>query len=92
VAFTLNLSPSVHSRAPSRVTTDEEVLFRGLLQPLLERVLGAGLGLPASALLFGLAHVGTPFLPFLTLMVSRRQLTANLRSGVPAGGFFFVDE
>lgn len=38
----------------------EEVVFRAILFRLIERAAGTGIALGASALLFGLAHLGTP--------------------------------
>jgi hypothetical protein len=51
-------------------STDEEVLFRGLLQPRLVRWLGVWLGLPASALLFALAHERASLRHFFGILVS----------------------
>ncbi len=41
----------------------EELLFRGMIQNALERLVGAGPGLGAAALLFGVAHLGNPPVP-----------------------------
>jgi uncharacterized protein len=47
----------------------EEVLFRGVLQPWLEKGLGMAWGLIASNLLFGLVHAITPLYAVLATLV-----------------------
>lgn len=48
----------------------EELLFRGLLQPWLERSWGMPTGLIASSLLFGLVHAVTPLYAVLATLIS----------------------
>ena len=47
----------------------EELLFRGLLQPWLEHLLGGSAGFILSNCLFGLAHAITPLYAFLATLV-----------------------
>ena len=47
----------------------EEVLFRGMLQPWLETVGGAMVGLVVSNLIFGLVHAVTPLYALLATLV-----------------------
>jgi membrane protease YdiL (CAAX protease family) len=48
----------------------EEILFRGLLQPWLERSWGMPTGLITSSLLFGLVHAVTPLYAVLATLIS----------------------
>lgn len=48
----------------------EEVLFRGLLQPWLERAWGLDAGLIGSSLVFGLVHAVTPLYAVLATIIS----------------------
>lgn len=48
----------------------EEVLFRGVLQPWLERAWGLDAGLIASSLVFGLIHAITPLYAVLATIIS----------------------
>lgn len=48
----------------------EEVLFRGVLQPWLERAWGMETGLIASSLVFGLVHAVTPLYALLASVIS----------------------
>jgi hypothetical protein len=48
----------------------EEALFRGVLQPWLERAWGMDAGLIVSSLLFGLVHAVTPLYALLATLIS----------------------
>ena len=48
----------------------EEVLFRGVLQPWLERAWGLDAGLIVSSLIFGLVHAVTPLYAILAGIIS----------------------
>lgn len=48
----------------------EEVLFRGVLQPWLERAWGLDAGLITSSLVFGLVHAITPLYAVLATIIS----------------------
>jgi membrane protease YdiL (CAAX protease family) len=48
----------------------EEALFRGVLQPWLERSWGMNTGLIASGMLFGLVHAVTPLYAVLATLIS----------------------
>lgn len=48
----------------------EEILFRGVLQPWLERAWGLNAGLVASSLVFGLVHAVTPLYAVLACIIS----------------------
>jgi membrane protease YdiL (CAAX protease family) len=48
----------------------EEVLFRGVLQPWLERAWGIDAGLIVSSLIFGLIHAVTPLYAVLASLIS----------------------
>jgi hypothetical protein len=48
----------------------EELLFRGVLQPWMEKLWGLNAGLIASSLLFGLVHAVTPLYAVMACIIS----------------------
>lgn len=70
------LGPSLHRRhwadllmLAAVAGLSEEILFRGLIQPWLEAVLGVQAGLIACNVLFGLAHAVTPLYALLAFLI-----------------------
>ncbi|MBL1263249.1 CPBP family intramembrane glutamic endopeptidase [Methylomicrobium sp. RS1] len=70
------LGPSLHRRhwadllmLAAIAGLSEEILFRGLIQPWLEAVLGMRAGLVGCNVLFGLAHAVTPLYTLLAFLI-----------------------